>query len=105
MKHNFSHERLDAYRLALGVARWLRATQFPPGDSSLRDQANRAVCSCVLNLAEGASSMGGNRRSHFRLAKGSAAETCAVLDLVDLPGRAERQQELRRVGAMISGLK
>ena len=105
MKHSLSHEDLDAYRLALGVARWLRATPFPPGDSALRDQAVRAACSLVLNLAEGAHSQGGNRGKHFRIARGSAAETCAVLDLVDLPGGPERQVELRRVVAMLCRLR
>jgi four helix bundle protein len=105
MKNSFSHETLIAYRLALGVARWLRSTRFPMGDSGLRDQGVRAACSCVLNLAEGASAMGGNRRKHFAIAKASAAETCAVLDLVELSDGAERQAELRRVAAMISGLR
>ena len=105
MKHSLSHENLDAYRVALDVARWLRSTTFPPGDSALRDQAIRAACSCVLNVAEGAHSLGGNRGQHFRIARGSAAETCAVLDLVDLPGGPERQAELRRVVAMLCRLK
>jgi len=105
MKHSLSHENLDAYQVALGVARWIRSTSFPPGDSALRDQANRSACSLVLNLAEGAHSQGGNRAKHFRIARGSAAETCAVLDLVNLPGGAQRQAELRRVVAMLSRLR
>jgi len=105
MKHSLSHENLDAYQVALGVARWIRSTPFPPGDSALRDQATRAACSLVLNVAEGAHSQGGNRGKHFRIARGSAAETCAVLDLVDLPGGPQRQAELRRVVAMLSRLR
>ena len=105
MKHSLSHENLDAYRLARDVARWIRATRFPTGDSALRDQAVRAASSCVLNIAEGCYSLGGNRKKHFRIAMGSAAETCAVLDLVDLTGGAERQAELRRVVAMLCKLK
>lgn len=57
------------------------------------------------NIAEGAHSLGGNRGKHFRIARGSAAETCAVLDLVDLPDRAQRQAELRRVVAMLCKLR
>jgi hypothetical protein len=36
---------------------------------------------------------------------GSAAEACAVLDLVDLPEGAARQAELRRVVAMLCKLR
>jgi len=49
-------------------------------------------------------------RNHFRIALGSAAETCAVLDLVlDEPGIErdavlENQQKLRRIGAMLHRL-
>lgn len=105
MQHSLPHERLDAYRVALEVARWVRATPFPAGDSALRDQAVRAASSVALNIAEGASSQGGNRGKHFRIAQGSAAETCAVLDLVALPGGVERQAELRRVVAMLCKLR
>ena len=57
------------------------------------------------NLAEGCYSLGGNRNKHLRIAMGSAAETCGVLDLVDLPGGAQRQAELRRVVAMLCKLR
>jgi hypothetical protein len=35
---------------------------------------------------------------------GSAAEAASVLDLIDLPGGPEKQEELRRVGAMLLGM-
>ncbi len=105
MEHALSHETLDAYRLAVEVARWVRATQFPRGDSALRDQAKRAADSVVLNLAEGCHSLGGNRGKHYRIARGSAAEVCAVLDLVDLDEGPLRQSQLRRVVAMLCRLR
>lgn len=105
MEHSLSHETLDAYRLAVEVARLVRRTKFPAGDSSLRDQAKRAADSVVLNLAEGCHAQGGNRAKHFRIARGSAAEVCAVLDLVDLPDGPARQADLRRVVAMICRLR
>ena len=105
MKHSLSHERLDAFRLARDVARWMRKIRFPTGEGALRDQGIRASSSCVLNIAEGCYSLGGNRRKHFRIAMGSAAEACAVLDLVDLPSGFQRQEELRRVVAMLSKLR
>ena len=98
----FDHERFDCYRLALGVARWLRNARFPRGDADLRRQAVRAADSVVLNIAEGTSRRNDAAKNHFRIALGSAAETCAVLDLVAIAGARERQQELRRVGAMLA---
>ena len=124
MTHDLSHERLDVYRLARSVARWVRATPFPRGDAPLKDQARRAADSVVLgarqepkrrrceasarrgrgpdgpdNLAEGAYRSGKDRQRHLRIAMGSAAEACAVFDLVDLPDGPARQAELRRVVA------
>ena len=42
-----------------------------------------------------------NAANHYRIALGSAAETCSVLDLVVLPEGEEQQQKLRRVGVML----
>jgi four helix bundle protein len=105
MKHTLSHESLDAYKLAVSVARWMRKTRFPYGDASLKDQARRAADSVVLNIAEGAYRDGKERLKHFRIARGSAAEACAVLDLIDLEEGPARQQELRRVVAMTVKLR
>ncbi|MFK7928975.1 MAG: four helix bundle protein, partial [Myxococcota bacterium] len=69
-----------------------------------KDQGCRAMDSVSLNLAEG---VGRGRRApaagrnHLSIALGSAAEACAVLDLVDLPGGNEVQAKLRRVGIML----
>jgi four helix bundle protein len=103
---HLDHERLDAYRLAVEVARWCARQSFPAVRRHLRDQLVRAADSMVLNLAEGGGLERGcdGARHHFRIALGSAAEAAAVLDLADLPGGAERQQQLRRVGAMLRRL-
>jgi len=105
MTYDLSHERLDAFKLARSVARWVRATPFPRGDSALKDQAKRAADSVVLNIAEGAYRIGKDRGRHFRIAMGSAAEACAVFDLIDLPDGPARQAELRRVVAMLCKLR
>jgi len=57
------------------------------------------------NIAEGAYREGKERAKHYRIARGSAAEACAVLDLVDLDGGRDRQQQLRRVVAMTCRLR
>jgi four helix bundle protein len=105
MEHTLSHETLDAYKLAVEVDRWFRRTRFPHGEAALKDQARRAADSVVLNLAEGAYRQGKERAKHYRIARGSAAEACTVLDLIDLEGAAERQQQLRRVVAMSCRLR
>ncbi len=105
MKHEFHHERLDAYRLSVVVARWVPTLVFPASRRHLQDQLVRAADSLCLNIAEGTGRAGKSRRYHFRVAKGSAAEACAVLDLMDLPDGAEHQQLLRRVGAMLGALE
>ncbi len=103
--HDFPFERLDAYRVALSVARWMRQTDWPVGTAHLHDQGTRAADSMVLNLAEGVSRGGRPGANHLRIAMGSAGEALAVLDLADLPGGREQQQKLRRVGAMLSRLR
>ena len=100
----FDHEHFDCYRLATSVARWVRKARFPRGDADLRRQAVRAADSVVLNIAEGTARKNDAAKNHFRIALGSAAETCAVLDLVELPQAAARQHELRRIGAMLAVL-
>ena len=93
----------DVRQVALGVARWAARQSIPAARKHLRDQLGRAADSMVLNIAEGAGhDPGESRRHHFRIAAGSAAELCAILDLVVLPGADEQQVELRRVGAMLA---
>ncbi len=99
------HEKLIAYQVALAVAQQVRSARFPRGDADLKDQARRSAQSVCLNLAEGTLRQGKDRLHHFRIAAGSAAELCAVLDLVDIEGRDELQRSLRRVVALISGLR
>ena len=105
MKFHFDHERLDCYQLAIGVARWFARTPFPRGRAELRRQGQDAADSVVLNIAEGAGRRRANNagKNHHQIALGSAAETCAVLDLAgNLPGAAAQQTNLRRIGAMLA---
>jgi len=105
MSRYFPHEQLVAYQLAAEVARWLAEdARFPPGTASLKDQAVRAGWSVALNVAEGRARGGDAGRNHYRIAAGSAAEACAALDLVRVPGAAAQQEKLRRVGALLRGL-
>ena len=99
-----SHERLDAYQVALEVARWVVRQPFPRGLSDLKNQAVRASCSVVLNIAEGWQRSGKARSNHLEIARGSAAETVAVLMIADLAGSKEQAHKLRRVDRMLERL-
>jgi four helix bundle protein len=100
----FDHEQLIAYQLAVEVARTVASARFPRGEADLRDQALRASRSVVLNIAEGRARGGGAGKNHYRIALGSAAETCAVFDLATVSGARDLQAQLRRIGAMLSQL-
>ena len=102
MEYRFDHENLDVYRLALEVAREIAGWQAPRGWASLYDQAVRASASVVLNIAEGRARGGPAGRNHYRIAHGSAAETCSALDLLPITNAVELQKKERRVGAMLS---
>jgi four helix bundle protein len=106
MSYTFAHENLDCYKLALEVARWFHNTSFPRGQSKLKDQGQQAAESIVLNIAEGSSRRRGKGdagKNHHDIALGSAAECCAVIDLVHtLHGAHTQQENLRRIGAMLA---
>lgn len=104
MEYQFDHENLDAYKLALEVARACALLRIPAGRAHLRDQLRRAADSVVLNIAEGRARGGDAGRNHYRIAAGSAAEACAALDLLGSPEAAAEQPKLRRIGAMLRGL-
>ena len=104
IKHALQHENLDCYRFAVEASRWFRRTKFPRGDWDLRNQAKRAADSVVLNLAEGQQRAGKDRKQHYRIAAGSAAEACAVLDCLDIEGGEAVQAKLRLIVAMVRRL-
>ncbi|MCB9793429.1 MAG: four helix bundle protein [Alphaproteobacteria bacterium] len=99
------HENLDCYRLAVEVAREVRGLDFPRGDSDLRNQLLRSSASVVLNIAEGVGQDGKTRLNHYRIAQGSAAESCAALDLLPSPKRDTLQNKLRRIHLMLRKLR
>ena len=78
-----SLHRFDAYRLALAfrahVVPWL-----PLKRAELSDQLDRASLSIALNIAEGAGRAGRDQARHYAIARGSAFECLAVLDLLEL---------------------
>lgn len=73
-----------AYRLALEFRRHVVA--WPPlKRAELSDQLDRASISIALNIAEGAGRTSPRERArHYAIARGSAVERLACLDLLDI---------------------
>jgi len=80
----FDHEKLDVYQTAVD---WVSLAQdiaqaLPRGNAALADQLQRAASSITLNIAEGAGELSGGEKARFyRIAKRSATECAAVLDV------------------------
>ena len=74
-------ETFDVYRVSLDACRAC-APIAPELSANLRDQLLRASSSVVLNSAEGfGSASRGVKRRHYEIARGSAMECVAILDL------------------------
>jgi four helix bundle protein len=79
----FDHQRLDVYRVALEL-QGLVPRLFPRrGFAALRDQLERASASILLNIAEGCGRFArADKAQFYRVARGSASECAAVLDVL-----------------------
>ena len=99
--YTYGFEGLDAYKLARTIAREVRRTSLP---GHLEDQATRAADSVALNIAEGHGRGMKTKagKNHFRIARGSAGETFAVLDLADQ--RPDLRAKLQRLGVILNGM-
>jgi len=106
--HSPSLHRFDAYRLALQfrriVVRWL-----PLRRTELSDQLDRASISAPLNVAEGAGKVTPRERArHYTIARGSAFECLACLDLLELelstPDTTEARAILLRLLNVLTAL-
>jgi four helix bundle protein len=87
------HPQLDAEKLhvyAVAVEfQTLAAGLSPKGQPVLRDQLERASLSVVLNIAEGAGQRSRPSKNRFYgIARGSANECAAILDLLRVRGLA-----------------
>ena len=80
-----------AFDASLQLVRELRApaAAIARCDPSLADQLRRAASSVGLNVAEGNRRSGRDRRYHFRVASGSAAEVAASLRLAEAWGHVD----------------
>jgi four helix bundle protein len=77
-------EKLLAYRVALEL-QVLCGTLVPAHHRVLQDQLERASLSIVTNVAEGAGRRSLREKRHFyMIARGSATETAAIVDVLRL---------------------
>lgn len=84
-------ERLDVYRVALEFQALATSIVLPAGHREVRDQLDRAALSIVLNTAEGAGrSSAADKARFFSMARGSAMECAAVLDVLRAGGLVPR---------------
>ena len=74
---------LEVYRLAIETLRLLRPliAKIARHDPDLARQLKKAGASVALNIAEGSGASGGSARNHFCIARGSARESIACLEV------------------------
>ena len=110
---SFPHEKLDAYHIALEMARRAKtlAQKIPRGHRSVADHLLRSSSNAALLLAEGANRRGkAEKRQRFVESRGESGEVAAACDLVialELAAETEAlsvKQRAGRVCAMLSGL-
>ncbi len=104
-------QRLDVYAVALQFQ--VAASRLLPScTTALRDQLDRASLSIVLNIAEGCGRRAvRDKRRFYAMARGSAFECSAVLDVLYLRGLAPAaeyvagQRLLTRLAQMLTRLQ
>jgi four helix bundle protein len=112
MKKYFDHEKLDVYREAIAFCGWVG--EFLAGISAkaaAKDQLDRASTSIPLNIAEGNGKFSARDRARFfEMARGSALECAACLDVLLVRKLANEEQvisakeRLARIVQMLVGL-
>ena len=83
MKPRFDHEKLHVYQAALRFNAWAgRLIDAIDARAALKDQLDRAATSIALNIAEGNGKFSRKDRArYFDIARGSAVESAACLDV------------------------
>jgi len=80
----FNHQKLRCYSYSLEVAKTIPTltNRWPKGHSYLVDQLKRAASSIALNICEGNAKFSPkDRRRFFVIARASAAEVSAIMDV------------------------
>lgn len=92
---SLDHTKLDVYHRALDLLDLLDRLLdgLPVGRAHLKDQLDRAGTSIVLNIAEGAGEFSlPDKQRFYRMAKRSATETSAIIDILGRRSQAPADQ-------------
>jgi four helix bundle protein len=108
----FDHEKLGVYQEAVGFIAWLsELVETNARLGEVRDQLNRASTSIPLNIAEGNGKFTlKDRCRFFDIAKGSALECAAALDILLAKGKVTAEQirpgkeRIQKIIRMLMGL-
>lgn len=83
----FDHEKLDVYRVARELLVLVNGFIKRTVARDLREQLDRASTSILFNIAEGAGKTARAEKQRFyEIARGSATETAAQLDVLHIRG-------------------
>src|SRR5207249_8554631 len=112
MKIYVDHEKLDVYREAINFCGWVgEFLASISAKAAAKDQLDRASTSIPLNIAEGNGKFSAKDRARFfEMARGSALECAACLDVLLVRKLASEQQvarqkeKLARIVQMLIGL-
>jgi four helix bundle protein len=113
-RRQLDYERLEVFQVVLELVKWSHPVteSVPRGNGYLLDQFNRALYSIGLNIAEGAGERStGERARFYRIARRSAMESAAALDmmnaleLIDRKTRDQAQDLLVRIVEMLTRLE
>jgi len=112
MKIYFDHEKLDVYVQAIDFCGWVGDfLDTVTARAAAKDQLDRASTSVPLNIAEGNAKFSlADRSRFFEIARGSAVECAACLDVLVVRKLAkqeianERKEQLVRIVEMLVGL-
>lgn len=86
------HERLEVYERALEFHAVACGLVPRRGLRTVRDQLERASLGVVLKIAEGAGRTAGpDKRRFYEMARGSATESAAVLDVLRVRGLLDNE--------------
>jgi four helix bundle protein len=112
MKVYFDHEKLDVYRESIAFCGWVgEFLGAISAKAAAKDQLDRASTSIPLNIAEGNGKFSTRDRARFfEMARGSALECAACLDVLFVRKLASEEQvvtakeRLARIVQMLVGL-
>ena len=100
-----SHEKLDVYQKSIQflVLSTRISADIPKGNAELVDQLKRAALSVPLNIAEACGRTGSRDNSkHFTIARGSALECGAIVDICLALGYLEKERFIEAKRLLVS---